>query len=182
MWNWSPYNYVFALKEIAAGKGELRPLMMLAISPGDETLALPGETTVEPTFGLPARWIAPALAEQARLANWTVVDPATVLTTHLAEVVKENISEFLSYTEAQKILSGLPQEQQKLVADLVPSTITVGGSSARVADAAWPSGFRSAICRRSWRRYRRLAPTVRNRSGRLSRTFEHGCPGRSATA
>ena len=56
-----------------------------------------------------------------------MVDPATVLTTHLAEVVKENISEFLSYTEAQKILAGLPPEQQKLVADLVPSTITVGG-------------------------------------------------------
>jgi flagellar biosynthesis protein FlhA len=122
-----PNNYVFALKEIAAGKGELRPLMMLAISPGDDTLVLPGEITVEPTFGLPARWIAPALADQARLANWTVVDPATVLTTHLAEVVKENISEFLSYTEAQKILAGLPQDQQKLVADLVPATITVGG-------------------------------------------------------
>ena len=122
-----PNNYVFALKEIAAGKGELRPLMMLAISPGDDTSVLPGEITVEPTFGLPARWIAPALADQARLANWTVVDPATVLTTHLAEVVKENISEFLSYTEAQKILAGLPQEQQKLVADLVPATITVGG-------------------------------------------------------
>jgi flagellar biosynthesis protein FlhA len=122
-----PNNYVFALKEIAAGKGELRPLMMLAISPGDDTSVLPGEITVEPTFGLPARWIAPALADQARLANWTVVDPATVLTTHLAEVVKENISEFLSYTEAQKILAGLPQDQQKLVADLVPATITVGG-------------------------------------------------------
>jgi flagellar biosynthesis protein FlhA len=122
-----PYNYVFALKEIAAGKGELRPLMMLAISPGDDTMAPPGEQTVEPTFGLPARWISPAVAEQARSANWTVVDPATVLTTHLAEVVKENISEFLSYSEAQKLLAGLPPEQQKLVADLVPSTITVGG-------------------------------------------------------
>jgi flagellar biosynthesis protein FlhA len=122
-----PYKYVFALKEIAAGKGELRPMMMLAISPGDHTPPLPGEKTVEPTFGLPACWISPALAEQARSANWTVVDPATVLTTHLAEVVKENIAEFLSYTEAQKILAGLPQEQQKLVADLVPSIITVGG-------------------------------------------------------
>ena len=122
-----PYNYVFALKEISAGAGELRPLMMLAISPGDQAAALPGERTVEPTFGLPACWIAPALADQARLANWTVVDPATVLTTHLAEVVKENIAEFLSYTETQKILVALPQEQQKLVADLIPSTITVGG-------------------------------------------------------
>jgi flagellar biosynthesis protein FlhA len=122
-----PYNYVFALKEISAGTGELRPLMMLAISPGDQAVALAGEKTVEPTFGLPACWIAPALADQARSANWTVVDPATVLTTHLAEVVKENIAEFLSYTETQKILAGLPQDQQKLVADLVPSTITVGG-------------------------------------------------------
>src|SRR3978361_2356919 len=101
--------------------------MMLAISPGDQAPQLPGEKTVEPTFGLPACWIAPALAEQARSANWTVVDPATVLTTHLAEVVKENIAEFLSYTEAQKILAGLPQDQQKLVADLVPTSITVGG-------------------------------------------------------
>ena len=122
-----PYNYVFALKEISAGAGELRPLMMLAISPGDQAPALQGESTVEPTFGLPACWIAPGLAEEARSANWTVVDPATVLTTHLAEVVKENIAEFLSYTETQKILAGLPQEQQKLVADLVPATITVGG-------------------------------------------------------
>ena len=122
-----PYNYVFALKEISAGTGELRPLMMLAISPGDQAAALPGERTVEPTFGLPACWITPALADQARSANWTVVDPATVLTTHLAEVVKENIAEFLSYTETQKILAALPQEQQKLVADLIPSTITVGG-------------------------------------------------------
>ncbi|MDB5404574.1 MAG: flhA [Rhodopila sp.] len=122
-----PYNYVFALKEISAGAGELRPLMMLAISPGDDALALVGEKTVEPTFGLPACWIAPALADHARSANWTVVDPATVLTTHLAEVVKENIAEFLSYTETQKILSGLPQDQQKLVADLIPGTITVGG-------------------------------------------------------
>ena len=122
-----PYNYVFALKEISAGAGELRPLMMLAISPGDQAPELPGERTVEPTFGLPACWIAPGLADQARSANWTVVDPATVLTTHLAEVVKENIAEFVSYTETQKILAALPPDQQKLVADLVPSMITVGG-------------------------------------------------------
>jgi flagellar biosynthesis protein FlhA len=122
-----PFSYVFALKEITAGTGELRPLMMLAISPGDEALALPGERTTEPTFGLPACWIAPGVAEQARAANWTVVDPATVLTTHLAEIVKENIAEFLSYSETQKILAALTQDQQKLVADLIPSVITVGG-------------------------------------------------------
>ena len=122
-----PYNYQFSLKDIAAGGGELRPLMMLAISPGDHAQPLAGEKTMEPTFGLPAYWISSSLVDQARMANWTVVDPATVLTTHLAEVVKENITEFLSYSETQKILAGLPQEQQKLVADLIPASITVGG-------------------------------------------------------
>jgi flagellar biosynthesis protein FlhA len=122
-----PYSYVFALKEISAGTGELRPLLMLAISPGDHAPAIAGERTTEPTFGLPACWIAPGTAEQARMANWTVVDPTTVLTTHLAEVVKENIAEFLSYSETQKLLGGLPQDQQKLIADLVPSVITTGG-------------------------------------------------------
>ncbi len=122
-----PYNYQFSLKDIPAGGGELRPLMMLAISPGDHAPPLAGEKTVEPTFGLPAYWISSSLVEQARLSNWTVVDPATVLTTHLAEVVKENVTEFLSYSETQKILAGLPSEQQKLVADLIPTSITVGG-------------------------------------------------------
>ena len=123
-----PYSYTFALKEIPAGAGELRPLMMLAISPGDQAAPLPGgERTTEPTFGLPACWITPAVADQARSANWTVVDPSTVLTTHLAEVVKENIAEFLSYSETQKLLASLSQDQQKLVSDLVPSVITVGG-------------------------------------------------------
>ena len=121
-----PYAYAFALKEITAGKGELRPTMLLAISPGDQAPQIAGEKTVEPTFGLPACWIAPAAADQARAAQWTVVDPSTVLTTHLAEVVRENIAEFLSYTETQKILSGLPPDQQRLVSDLVPNTITTG--------------------------------------------------------
>jgi flagellar biosynthesis protein FlhA len=122
-----PYNYSFALRDISAGTGELRPLMLLAIGPGDPAYILPGERTAEPTFGLPACWISPDLAEQARSAGWTVVDPASVLTTHLAEIVKENLAELLSYAETQKILSALPHEQQKLVADLVPSIITVGG-------------------------------------------------------
>jgi flagellar biosynthesis protein FlhA len=121
-----PFAYVVAVKEISAGKGELRPGLMLAISPGDEAAPLPGERTLEPTFGLPAYWIEPGLADNARASSWTVVDPAMVLTTHLAEVVKENIPEFLSYAETQKLLSGLPVEQHKLVTDLIPGTISTG--------------------------------------------------------
>nr|WP_294527970.1 flagellar biosynthesis protein FlhA [uncultured Rhodopila sp.] len=122
-----PYNYAVALKDISAGTGELRPMMMLAICPDEREFPLPGEKTLEPAFGLPAFWISPAQADAARSMNCTIVEPASVLTTHLGEVVKDNIAELLSYAETQKILSDLPQEQQRLVADLVPASITVGG-------------------------------------------------------
>jgi flagellar biosynthesis protein FlhA len=121
------YNYAVALKDISAGTGELRPAMLLAICPDDRAFPLPGEKTLESAFGLPAFWISPAQADAARTLDCTIVDPTSVLTTHLGEVVRDNIAELLSYAETQKILSDLPQEQQRLVADLVPSSITVGG-------------------------------------------------------
>ena len=122
-----PYKYAVALKDISAGTGELRPLMLLAICPDEKAFPLPGEKTLEPAFGLPAFWITPAQADAARALNCTIVDPASVLTTHLGEVVRDNIAELLTYTETQKLLADLPQEQQRLVADLVPGAITVGG-------------------------------------------------------
>ncbi|PPQ26178.1 flagellar biosynthesis protein FlhA [Rhodopila globiformis] len=121
------YNYAVALKDIPAGNGELRPGMLLAICADERPFPLPGEKTQEPAFGLPACWIAPAQADAARAANCTIVDPASVLTTHLGEVVRDNIAELLSYADTQRLLADLPQEQQRLVADLVPGTITVGG-------------------------------------------------------
>ena len=94
---------------------------------------VPGEPTREPAFGLPALWIDPALKEEAMFRGCTVVDPASVLTTHLTEMVRENMAELLSYAETQKLLDELPREQQKLVADLIPSQITVGRRAARAA-------------------------------------------------
>ncbi|WP_428487338.1 flagellar biosynthesis protein FlhA [Rhodopila sp.] len=122
-----PYSYLIYVKDISAGKGELRPLMMLAINTRGELPALAGEPTTEPAFGLPACWIDPALADEALAKNCTVVDPSSVLTTHLTELLKENVAELLSYAETQKLLSQLPAEQQKLVADLIPTAISVGG-------------------------------------------------------
>jgi flagellar biosynthesis protein FlhA len=122
-----PYAYLIYVKDIAAGKGELRPLMMLAINTRGEAPDLPGEATTDPAFGLPARWIDPTLADAAMAKNCTVVDPSSVLTTHLTELLKENVAELLSYAETQKLLSQLPQEQQKLVADLIPASISLGG-------------------------------------------------------
>jgi flagellar biosynthesis protein FlhA len=120
-------TYVIKLKEIAAGRGDLRPGMVLSMDPKGEPLTLPGEDTSEPTFGLPARWLAESLREEAGFRGYTVVDPATVLTTHLTEIIKDNLAELLSYAETKKLLDELGSEYQKLLDDLVPARITVGG-------------------------------------------------------
>jgi flagellar biosynthesis protein FlhA len=120
-------HYSIRVKEIEAGSGELRPTMLLAMDPKGGTPPVKGEPTREPAFGLPALWIDPALKEEALFRGCTVVDPPSVLTTHLTETVRENMSELLSYAETQKLLDELPREQQKLVADLIPSQITAGG-------------------------------------------------------
>ena len=120
-------RYSIRVKEIEAGSGELRPTMLLAMDPKGGTPSLHGESTREPAFGLPALWIDPSLKEEAMFRGCTVVDPPSVLTTHLTEVVRENMAELLSYAETQKLMDELPREQQKLIGDLIPSQITVGG-------------------------------------------------------
>jgi flagellar biosynthesis protein FlhA len=122
-----PNTYVLRAKEIEAGRGELRPGMLLVMDPKGAPIALPGEPTTEPTFGLVAMWIDPTYREEAMFKGYTVVDPPTVITTHLTEVVKDNMSELLSYSETQKLLDELNKEQQKLVADVIPGQISVSG-------------------------------------------------------
>ena len=120
-------NYVIRTKEIEAGSGDLRPTMLLVMDPRGEDITITGEATREPTFGLPARWIERSSREEALFRGYTVVDAATVITTHLTEVIKDNMADLLSYVETQKLLDELGKEHQKLIADIVPSQITVGG-------------------------------------------------------
>ncbi|MGE3622554.1 MAG: flagellar biosynthesis protein FlhA [Bdellovibrionales bacterium] len=122
-----PNTYVIRIKEIEAGRGELRPGMLLVMDPRGQPIALPGETTTEPTFGLPAVWVDPTYREEALFKGYTVVDPPTVITTHLTELVKDNMSELLSYSETQKLLDELSKEQQKLIADVIPTQVTISG-------------------------------------------------------
>jgi flagellar biosynthesis protein FlhA len=119
-------TYVIRAKEIEAGRGELRPGMLLVMDPKGEPIPLPGEDTVEPTFGLPARWCEEASREEALFRGFTVVDSPTVITTHITEVIKDNMAELLSYAETQKLLDELDEDQQKLVSDILPSQISVG--------------------------------------------------------
>jgi flagellar biosynthesis protein FlhA len=120
-------DYVIRVKELLAGKGELLPGQLLVMDPRGGHIDLPGKPTREPAFGLPAAWIDERFRDEATFRGFTVVDPATVLTTHLTEILKENMAELLSYAETKKLLDDLPAEHKKLVDDLVPSQITVTG-------------------------------------------------------
>jgi flagellar biosynthesis protein FlhA len=118
-------GYAIRIKEMEAGAGEVRLGSMMAMDPRGGQVDLPGEHVREPAFGLPATWIDETLREEATFRGYTIVDPATVLTTHLTEILKENMPDLLSYSEVQKLLKELPAEQKKLVDDLVPNIVTV---------------------------------------------------------
>jgi flagellar biosynthesis protein FlhA len=120
-------SYIVRVKEIEAGRGDLRPNMIMVMDPRGDKIGMAGEETTEPAFGLPAMWVDPSAREEALFRGYTVVDPSTVITTHLTEIVKDNMAELLSHAETQKLLDELPKEQQKLVADLIPGQISVGG-------------------------------------------------------
>jgi flagellar biosynthesis protein FlhA len=119
--------YIIKLKEVDAGQGRVWPGQYMVMDPNGAQVNLPGLHTTEPTFGLPATWIDAALKEEASIKGYTVVDAATVLATHLTEVLKTNMSELLSYGEVQKLLKELPKEQGELVKDIVPSQLSVSG-------------------------------------------------------
>ena len=120
-------EYRIAVKEVDSGKGELYPGSLLVMDPKGLPIDLPGTPTTEPAFGLPATWIAATMREEASFRGYTVVDPGTVLTTHLTEVLKTHMPELLSYAETKKLLDDLPAEHKKLVEELIPSQISVTG-------------------------------------------------------
>ena len=120
-------TYVIKIKEVDAGTGRIWPNQFMVMDPAGNQVAIPGIHTTEPTFGLPATWVDAGLKEEASLKGYTVVDAATVLSTHLTELLKDNMSDLLSYGEVQKLLKDLPKEQGELVKDIVPSMVTISG-------------------------------------------------------
>jgi len=120
-------EYRISVKEVDSGRGELFPGSLLVMDPKGAPIDLPGTHTTEPAFGLPATWVSANLREEASFRGLTVVDPGTVLTTHLTEVLKSHMSELLSYAETKKLLDELPAEHKKLVDELMPSQISVTG-------------------------------------------------------
>jgi len=118
-------GYAIRIKEMEAGAGEVRLGHLMAMDPAGGQVELPGEHMREPAFGLPATWISETLREEATFHGYTLVDPSTVLTTHLTEILKENMADLLSYGEVQKLLKELGTEEKKLVEELIPSVVSV---------------------------------------------------------
>lgn len=118
-------EYAIRVKEVEAARGELRIGKLLIMDPTGGKISLHGEPTTEPAFGLPAMWVDETLREEASFRGYTVVDAATVVTTHLTELIKDNMADLLSYAATQKLLDDLPAQHSKLVDDIVPSQISV---------------------------------------------------------
>jgi len=120
-------DYTIRVKEMEAGKGQVKLKHLLVMDPHGQQIDLPGDHVKEPAFGLPATWIDENMREEATFRGYTIVDPAAVLVTHLTEILREHMAELLSYAEVEKLIAGLSKEHKKLVDDIAPSQITRAG-------------------------------------------------------
>ncbi|MHA1558392.1 MAG: flagellar biosynthesis protein FlhA [Alphaproteobacteria bacterium] len=123
----SQFHYEIFVKEWLAGQGDLRPGNYLIMDPQAKSITLEGEKTTDPAFGLPAMWIPESQKEEAQKRHYTIIDPKTVLITHLSEIIKNNISEMFTYADVRKLLDNIEEPYKKLLDDLVPGQITIGG-------------------------------------------------------
>jgi len=119
-------EYTILLKGNEIARGELMPNHCLAMNPGNADGTIDGVTTQEPTYGLPAVWIRESGKENALSKGYTVVDTATVLTTHLSEVIRRHAHELLGRQDVQRMLDYLKQSHPKVVEDLLPNLLPLG--------------------------------------------------------
>ena len=110
-----PNTYSISLQGVEAARGEVDPMLMMVINPTGQEINLPGKRTREPTFGLEAIWVDETRASEAELMGMTVVDPESVITTHLTEVIKEHMPEILTYAATQELIEGQDKDYQKLL-------------------------------------------------------------------
>ena len=122
-----PGQYSILLKGNEIGGGDLMANYYLAMNPGTADEEIDGIPTTEPTYGLPALWIKESAKENALAKGYTVVDLATVMTTHLSEIVKRHSPEFIGRQEVQQLLDNLKESHPKVVEELVPNLLPLGG-------------------------------------------------------
>jgi flagellar biosynthesis protein FlhA len=122
-----PTQYSILVKGIEVASSEVMLNKYLAISPGAEQAKIQGIPTKDPAFGLNALWIDEADMESAQIAGYTVVDVASVITTHLTEVIKNYSHELLGKQDVQRLLDNIVKTHPKVVEDLIPGMIHLGG-------------------------------------------------------
>mgnify|MGYP000486405907 CR=1 FL=1 len=112
-------SYALVVQGVEVARGEVRPNGLMVVNPGD--CGLPGERGRDPSFGLEALWIDQATAPKAEAMGLTVVDPESVIITHLTEVVKEHLPELMTFGAAQELVAGLDRDYQKLAGEVTPN-------------------------------------------------------------
>lgn len=122
----APNSYRITLMGVAVGDADIRPDKELAINPGQVFGSLEGEATIDPAFGLEAIWIEKSQREHAQALGYTVVDSATVLATHLSQMLTNNAERLLGYEEAQNLIDMLAKQSPRLVEGLIPDQVALG--------------------------------------------------------
>lgn len=116
-------GYRIKIRGNAMATGDIRPGRLLAMDSGLATGSIEGDPTREPAFGLDAWWIDPAMRDRAEGMNYTVVDPSSVLATHLTEVVKRRASELLTREEVNNLITSLKERAPRLVEETIPAVV-----------------------------------------------------------
>lgn len=121
-----PNEYQILIKGVEVAGGELMAGYFLAMNPSGGAKGIPGMPTKEPCFGLPAIWVAEQEKERAQIAGYTVVDPPSVIATHLTEIIRSHAHELLGRQEVQHLLDQYGKQAPKLIEELIPHLLTVG--------------------------------------------------------
>jgi len=116
--------YVIKIKGVEVDRYEIIPDQLLAMNAGSVTSPLTGIEVVEPAFGLPAIWISQSVRERAEMAGYTVVDPSTVIATHLTEVIRKNAHDILGRQELQSLLESVKASYPLIVDEVIPKIVT----------------------------------------------------------
>jgi flagellar biosynthesis protein FlhA len=119
------HTYSIRISGTKVATGLIRPNQLMLINPTGDKIDLEGEVTQEPSFGLNAMWIDPNISEKAELMGYTVVDPESVITTHVTEIIKEFMPSLLTYKATQELVSGLDKSYQKLLSDINQNSPTI---------------------------------------------------------
>ncbi|SFA74934.1 flagellar biosynthesis protein FlhA [Clostridium frigidicarnis] len=119
-------DYVIKIRGTMVAKGDLMPNMLLCMDPSNEEAQMQGIKTVEPTFNLPALWINHDQREDAEIKGYTVVDPTTVMVTHLTETIKVHCYELLGRQEVKTIIDSVKEKYGAVVEELIPDLMTIG--------------------------------------------------------